>query len=202
MNNELYAIWSENSNEWVNGVPILKIRVKKYNGNGWVLAENGRNGGLNVFGTKTARNPAITAMNGALYAVWDENDRTVVNIRAAQFTPPPPPSVTSVTVSPITTSTMQGGSRQLSAAVNAVGEAPTTVTWSSSDATNKVAINATGLVTVARDATPGNYIITATSTFDSTKTATSTVTVTYAPAVQSITVNPSTDSLMQGGAPS
>lgn len=198
LNNELYATWSENSGEWVSGVPVFKIRIKKYNGNGWALAENGRNGGLNAFATKTARNPAITAMNGALYAVWDEDDRKVVNIRAAQFTPPPPPSVTSVTVSPITTSTMQGGSRQLSAAVNAVGEAPTTVTWSSSDATNKVAVNATGLVTVARDATPGNYIITATSTFDSTKTATSTVTVTYAPAVQSIAVNPSTDSLMQG----
>lgn len=198
LNNELYAIWTENSNEWVSGVPVFKIRVKKYDGNGWVLAENGRNGGLNAFGTKTAVHPAITAMNGALYAVWDENDRKVVNIRAARFTPPPPPSVTSVTVSPVTTSTMQGGNRQLFAAVNAVGEASTTVTWGSSDVTNKVAVNATGLVTAARDATPGNYIITATSTFDSTKTATSTVTVTYAPAVQSITVNPSTDSLMQG----
>lgn len=198
LNNELYAVWGEYSGVISNAIAIFKIRVKKYDGNGWVLAENGRNGGLNVFTTKTATSPAITAMNGALYAVWDEDDRKVVNIRAAQFTPPPPPSVTSVTVSPITTSTMQGGSRQLSAAVNAVGEAPTTVTWSSSDATNKVAVNATGLVTVARDATPGNYIITATSTFDSTKTATSTVTVTYAPAVQSIAVNPSTDSLMQG----
>lgn len=198
LNNELYAIWSEYSGVTSNAIPIFKIRVKKYDGNGWVLAENGRNGGLNAFGTKTASNPAITAMNGALYAVWDENDRAVVNIRAAQFTPPPPPSVTSVTVSPITTSTMQGGSRQLSAVVNAVGDAPTTVTWNSSDVTNKVAVNATGLVTVARDATPGNYIITATSAFDSTKTATSTVTVTYAPAVQSITVSPSTDSLMQG----
>lgn len=198
LNNELYAIWTENSNEWVSGVPVFKIRVKKYDGNGWVLAENGRNGGLNAFGTKTAVHPAITAMNGALYAVWDENDRKVVNIRAARFTPPPPPSVTSVTVSPVTTSTMQGGNRQLFAAVNAVGEAPTSVTWSSSDTANKVAVNAAGLVTVARDATPGNYIITATSTFDRTKTATSTVTVTYAPAVQSITVNPSTDSLMQG----
>ncbi|GAS83738.1 Ig-like domain-containing protein [Paenibacillus amylolyticus] len=198
LNNELYAIWSEYSGVTSNAIPIFKIRVKKYDGNGWVLAENGRNGGLNAFGTKTASNPAITAMNGALYAVWDENDRAVVNIRAAQFSPPPPPSVTSVSVSPITTSIMQGGSRQLSAVVNAVGDAPTTVTWNSSDVTNKVAVNATGLVTVARDATPGNYIITATSAFDSTKTATSTVTVTYAPAVQSITVSPSTDSLMQG----
>ena len=198
LNNELYAIWSENSGETANGVPVFNIRVKKYDGNGWVLAENGRNGGLNAFGTKTAMNPAITAMNGALYAVWDESDRTVVNIRAAQFTPPPPPSVTSVTMNPVTTSTMQGGSRQLSAVVNAVGEAPTTVTWNSSDATNKVAVNATGLVTVARDATPGDYIITATSTYDNTKTATATVTVTYAPAVQSITVSPSTASVMQG----
>lgn len=198
MKNELYAIWSENSGEWVNGVPVFKIRVKKYNGNGWVLAENGRNGGLNAFGTKTAMNPAITAMNEALYAVWDENDRKVVNIRAAQFTPPPPPSVTSVTMSPVRTSTMQGGSRQLSAVVNAVGEAPTTVHWSSSDTTNKVTVNAAGLVNVARDATPGDYIITAASTYDSTKTAAATVTVTYAPAVQSITVSPRTASLMQG----
>ncbi|MBU5354688.1 Ig-like domain-containing protein [Paenibacillus barcinonensis] len=195
---ELYAIWSENSGETYSGVPVFKIRVKKYNGNGWILAENGRNGGLNAFGTKVARNPAIIAMNGALYAVWDENDRTVVNIRAAQFSPPPPPSVASVTMNPVRTSTMQGGSRQLSAVVNAVGDAPTTVTWSSSDTSNKVTVNAAGLVNVARDATPGDYIITATSTYDSTKTATATVTVTYAPAVQSITISPSTASLMQG----
>ncbi len=195
---ELYAIWSENSGEMYSGVPVFKIRVKKYNGNGWILAENGRNGGLNAFGTKVARNPAIIAMNGALYAVWDENDRTVVNIRAAQFSPPPPPGVASVTMNPVRTSTMQGGSRQLSAVVNAVGDAPTTVTWSSSDTSNKVTVNAAGLVNVARDATPGDYIITATSTYDSTKTATATVTVTYAPAVQSITISPSTASLMQG----
>ncbi|WP_434752899.1 S-layer homology domain-containing protein [Paenibacillus amylolyticus] len=198
LNNELYAVWSENSFTTVNTVPIFKIRVKKYDGNGWKLAESGRNGGLNTSTSRTAVTPSVVPMNGALYAVWSENDRSVTNVRAAGYIPPPPPSVNGVTVSPITTSMQQGVNRQLTAVVDAVGEAATTVTWSSSDATNKVTVDSGGVVRVARDAVPGDYLITATSTYDNSKKGTATVTVTYAPAVSSVTVNPSTASLLQG----
>ncbi|WNS41557.1 Ig-like domain-containing protein [Paenibacillus sp. MMS20-IR301] len=197
LNDELYAVWSENSGEWASGVPVFKIRVKKYDGTAWVSAESGRIG-LNVYNTQTATSPSVTAMNGALYAVWDESDRTTVKIRAARFTLPPAPSVNSVTVSPVTASIQQGGSRQLTAVVDAVGEAPSTVTWSSSDTSGKVAVSAAGQVTAAADATPGEYTITAASTHDNSKTGTAKITVTYKPAVTSVSVNPVTASLKQG----
>ncbi|MFF2092391.1 S-layer homology domain-containing protein, partial [Paenibacillus sp. NPDC058174] len=90
------------------------------------------------------------------------------------------PAITSVSVSPSTSSVVQGGSRQLTATVAAVGGAATTVTWTSSDSAN-VAVNSTGHVTVAADAEPGDYTITATSTVNSSKKGTATITVTAAP---------------------
>jgi hypothetical protein len=92
---------------------------------------------------------------------------------------------------------VQGGSEQLTATVDAVGGAATTVTWTSSD--GKVAVDSTGKVTVASDATPGDYTITATSTVNSSKKGTVTITVTSSPAINSVTVNPSTASVVQGG---
>ncbi|CAN7728684.1 S-layer homology domain-containing protein [Paenibacillus sp. LjRoot56] len=89
------------------------------------------------------------------------------------------PAISSVTVSPSTASVVQGGSKQFTATVDAVGGAGTTVTWTSSNA--KVAVNSTGEVTVAADTTPGDYTITATSTVSSSKKGTATITVTAAP---------------------
>lgn len=63
-----------------------------------------------------------------------------------------------------------------------MGGAATTVTWTSSDVTNKVAVNSSGNVTVAADAALGDYTITATSTANSGKKGTATITVTVAPA--------------------
>ncbi|WP_436245735.1 Ig-like domain-containing protein, partial [Paenibacillus sp. LjRoot56] len=110
------------------------------------------------------------------------------------------PAINSVTVSPITASVAQGGSKNLTATVDAVGGAAATVTWSSSDVTNKVSVNNTsGKVTVAADAALGDYTITATSTFNNSKKGTATITITAAPAINSVTVSPSTASVVQGG---
>ncbi|HPR94433.1 MAG TPA: S-layer homology domain-containing protein [Syntrophomonadaceae bacterium] len=87
------------------------------------------------------------------------------------------PAVTSVTVTPETATVARGGTQQLTAVVAAEGGAAQTVTWSSNDASEKVAVNATGLVSVAADAAAGDYTITATSTFDNTKFDTTTITV-------------------------
>ncbi|MFF2018439.1 S-layer homology domain-containing protein, partial [Paenibacillus sp. NPDC058177] len=108
------------------------------------------------------------------------------------------PAVNSVAVSPSTASILPGGSKQLTATVNAVGGAATTVTWSSSDASNKVVVDNTGKVTVAANAVPGSYTITATSTADATKKASAAITVTVAPAVNSVAVSPSTASILPG----
>ncbi len=85
--------------------------------------------------------------------------------------------ITSVTVSPSTATVVAGGTVQLSAAVVTTGFAPQSVTWSSADETIAT-VNADGVVTVSTDATSADtVVITATSTYDSTKTATATITV-------------------------
>ncbi|RKP46315.1 hypothetical protein D7Z26_24690 [Cohnella endophytica] len=90
------------------------------------------------------------------------------------------PAITSVSVTPTSASVVQGGNKQLTATVAAVGGAAETVEWTSSDAGNKVSVNGTGYVTVVANAAPGTYTITATSTEDSSKKATATITVTAA----------------------
>lgn len=84
------------------------------------------------------------------------------------------PSVTSVTVSPSAVTVSPGQQAQLSATVVTTGFAKQTVTWSSSN--NKVTVDQSGKVTVLSDAT-GTATIKATSTADSTKSGSCTVTV-------------------------
>ncbi|WP_162009971.1 Ig-like domain-containing protein [Paenibacillus xylanilyticus] len=110
------------------------------------------------------------------------------------------PAVNSVTVTPTNPSVVQGGTEQLTATVDVVGGASQSVTWSSSDTNGNVTVDANGLVSVAANATPGPYTITATSTVDGTKSGSATVTVTSAPAVNSVTVTPTNPSVVQGGA--
>ncbi|MCU6711368.1 S-layer homology domain-containing protein [Paenibacillus sp. J5C_2022] len=197
IHNELYAIWTENTGTFVNGKYVFKIRVKKYDGTKWTNAEDGRNG-LNVDGARPAFYPAVTVLDGALYVAWQEQNGTEEQVRVAQYSPPPPPAVNSVSVSPGTANIARGAGGQLTAEVDVVGGAATTVTWSSSDAANKVQVSGTGYVTVASDAELGDYTITATSTADSSKTGTATITVTYAPSVNGVTVTPDSASVMQG----
>ncbi|KRE73906.1 hypothetical protein ASL11_06200 [Paenibacillus sp. Soil750] len=107
------------------------------------------------------------------------------------------PAINSVTVSPSTASVEQGGSKQLTAAVDAVGGAATTVTWTSNNA--KVAVNSTGEVSVAADTTPGDYTITATSTVNTSKKGTATITVMAAPVYTISTITDQTlTALTQG----
>ncbi len=193
INNELYAVWQEHTGSG----SIFKIRVKKYDGTVWTSAEGGLNG-LIVDATKTAQYPAVTVLDDTIYVSWQEKNSVIEQIRVASYTPPPPPAVRSVVVSPSSANVARGQSRQLTATVDAVGGAAATVTWTSSDASGKVAVSGTGNVTVAADAGLGDYTITAASTFNSSKTGTATITVTEAPAVNSVSVSPSTDTVMQG----
>lgn len=92
----------------------------------------------------------------------------------ALFTPGTP-AVTSVTVSPANATVKAGQSLSLSAVVQTDFFAPQTVNWTS----NKVGVtvNKGGVVTVGADVKTGTVIITATSTYDSGKTGTCTITV-------------------------
>lgn len=86
------------------------------------------------------------------------------------------PAVTSVTVSPATATVKAGQNIALSAVVQTEYFAPQSVDWTSD--TDDVTVNKSGVVTVGADVVAGTQItITATSTYDSKKSGTSTITV-------------------------
>jgi uncharacterized protein YjdB len=89
------------------------------------------------------------------------------------------PSITSVTVSPSSATVSAGQSLQLSATVVNVGFANKAVAWSvdSSSATDKVTIDANGLLKVPSTASVESITVTATSIYDESKTGTATITV-------------------------
>jgi uncharacterized protein YjdB len=127
----------------------------------------------------------------------------LVNFTIAESseTPPPVPTDNSVTVSPSTATVMQGGTTQLIGTANVSGGAFDQLIWISGDPSGKVMVDPVGMVFVAPDAVPGNYTITATSIFDPTKSDTVTISVItppLVPTVNSVTVSPSTASVMQG----
>lgn len=88
---------------------------------------------------------------------------------------PAVPSVTSVTVSPSAVTCKKGQSVQLSVAVATENYAPKTVNWTSN--TDGVTVDINGRVTVAESTGAETATIKATSTYDSTKSGTCTVTI-------------------------
>lgn len=89
---------------------------------------------------------------------------------------PAVPSVTSVTVSPVKITCKKGQSVQLSVSVQTENYAPKTVNWKSD--TDGVTVDINGHVTVATSVTATTANITATSTYDSTKSGSCAVTIT------------------------
>lgn len=89
---------------------------------------------------------------------------------------PAVPSVTSVTVSPTAITCKKGQSVQLSVTVETENYAPKTVNWKSD--TEGVTVDINGHVTVATSVTASTAKITATSTYDGTKSGLCTVTIT------------------------
>lgn len=89
---------------------------------------------------------------------------------------PAVPSVTSVTVSPTAVTCKKGQSVQLSVSVDTENYAPKTVNWKSN--TDGVTVDINGLVTVSSSVSGTTATITASSTYDSKKSGTCTVTIT------------------------
>lgn len=89
---------------------------------------------------------------------------------------PAVPTVTSVTVSPTAITCKKGQSVQLSVTVETENYAPKTVNWKSD--TDGVTVDINGHVTVATSVTATTAKITATSTYDATKSGECTVTIT------------------------
>lgn len=87
------------------------------------------------------------------------------------------PAVTKVTVTPSNATVSAGGQLQLSVTVNTDNYAPQSVIWSI-EGNAKASISSTGMLKVNSDATAAETItVKATSTFDSTKFGTATITV-------------------------
>lgn len=89
---------------------------------------------------------------------------------------PSTPAVTSVTVSPATATVAAGQSAQFTAAVETTDFAPKSVVWSIDDST-KATVDQSGKVTIIEGAEAGTVTVTATSTFNSNKKGTATITV-------------------------
>lgn len=88
------------------------------------------------------------------------------------------PEIKTITVTPSTASVSVGGQLQLSVTVDTVNYAPQSVIWSITNGSDKASISSTGMLKVNSDATKGDTItVKATSTFDSTKFETATITV-------------------------
>lgn len=94
----------------------------------------------------------------------------------------PQPTVSGVTVTPVTVTLQKGGAQTFTAAVNGTNNPSQAVTWSISGQEKAgTAIDASGKLTVAADETSGTITVTATSVYDGTKKGTATVTVLQGP---------------------
>jgi hypothetical protein len=87
------------------------------------------------------------------------------------------PEVISVSVSPATASVQKGTTQKFTATVSVLGGVAQTVTWSVTNGVVRTSINASGVLTVASTETAATLIVTATSTVDSSKKGTATVTI-------------------------
>ena len=106
------------------------------------------------------------------YHVWKTFSISPFN--NAMLFVPGTPAITSVTVNPLTASGSVGSKINLSAVVVSTNFAPKTVTWSSDN--DYVTVDVNGVVSINTGAT-GTATITATSTYDNTKSGTATITI-------------------------
>ena len=102
-------------------------------------------------------------------------------------------SITAVTLSPASLSLNTGGQKQFTATVTGTGTFSTAVTW----AAQRGSVSSSGLYTAP--STSGSDVVTATSVQDSTKSATSSITVAVGTSITGVTLSPASFSLNSGG---
>lgn len=144
------------------------------------LAGGSRTGGgalvQNVIYGEDATPPTVDAPAGQTFEGWGSTDYlnvtsdTTAVATYAEITP------TGITVSPATTSVVQGATSQFTAEVTPT-EAPQGVTWSIEPGA-ELSVDENGLVTSGATTPAADYIVTATSTEDGNITGTATLTIT------------------------
>lgn len=114
------------------------------------------------------------------YHVWKTFSRSPFANAIVFTTTDPTVTVTSATMTPATIAGATGGTAQGSAVVNTTGYAPKAVSWSVSGAPAGVTITTDGLATIpaGTSAMAQKAIFTATSTYDSSKSANANFTIT------------------------
>ena len=122
--------------------------------------------------------PGYSGDDSFTYRARDAFGNTDVG-QVALIVRPPGDEIGDVTVDQDDASLVEGDTRQLTATVTTTGGASQTVTWNSSDPSVASVNSSSGLVTALA---VGSTTITATSTFDDTKSDSITVTVTATPA--------------------
>ncbi|MCL2265180.1 MAG: hypothetical protein FWC22_03960, partial [Treponema sp.] len=175
----------------------------------WRVSSNAAGTGAVTAGTSVNANGFLTVSANetrtTLYVIATSTaDTTKSGI--ATVTVNMPPAVTGITVSPATHTMGTGETRQFTAAVTGTNNPGTAVTWRvSSNAvgtgavTAGTSISANGLLTVSASETRTTLYVIATSTADTTKTGSATVTVNIPATVTSVTVSPSSRTMERGG---
>ena len=97
------------------------------------------------------------------------------------------PSVTSVTVSPGTAVLAPGGTQKFTAAVTGTNNPSQLVTWTVNGSAAGTVISSDGTLTVAANETAETLTVRGTSTVDTGKSGTATVTITYPPTAFTVT---------------
>jgi len=112
----------------------------------------------------------------------------------------PDARVTGVTVNPATATVLRGGTQDFTVTVEGTGNPPTTVTWAVTGGGIGTSISPAGRLTIAANETAATLTVRATSTHDTGRSGTATVTVTSPDArVTGVTVNPATATVVRGG---
>jgi hypothetical protein len=156
----------------------------------WQIVSTGHTSGTSINETNGYLTVALTeAKNSITVRATSVEDSRKHGEGSVQI-----PTVTSVSVSPATADVPKGGNLQFQVNVSASGGAATTVTWSivtsNVKAGTKFSTISPGLLQVASDETTTPITIQATSTVDTSKYGTATVTVPQ-PTVTGVTLSPS-----------
>ena len=136
-----------------------------------------------VAGEKSFQNHVLIALRVVVNVTKEENQGKDLYLDEIVFNSDPTPRAPSVTISGITPagpSVAKGATLQLTANVTTTCGADSTVTWSVAGGVNMTGITAGGLLSVAAAETADSLTVTATSVYDNTQSATTTVTVTSA----------------------
>jgi endo-1,4-beta-xylanase len=144
----------------------------------WSIVETGKNSGTTINNglLTVAAAETLTSLTVKATSTEDTTKSDTATVKIS--------SVTDVTVSPASPSVAKGTTQQFSATVTGTNGPAQTVTWSVTGGITGTSITANGgLLTVASGETAATLTVKATSTADTTKSGTTTVTVTEPPAL-------------------